>query len=281
LARQFIVMRSISFLSNAESVYGSDTVTRNKSLFFNGLQARYLGVTIPHLGGRVADHAHHLAQIEKLLGSHSLHGSESLCKLLRYLANQSLDHPGTSPKEYQIATEVFGRPKDFDPHLDSMVRVQAGRLRSKLAEYYASEGADDQILVEMPRGTYAVTFHDRPEGNGRGHVGAAHETASQAEGKSQTPRGWFSALAVLSVVLAAILAVATDRLLIRRTPEARPAGDGAAVPVALRVFWKGFLSGPQEPWIVFSNATTTPGLARFWRCMLWTRSSLNFTRVFA
>jgi hypothetical protein len=202
----------------------------------------------------VADHAHHLAQIEKLLGSHSLHGSESLCKLLRYLANQSLDHPGTSPKEYQIATEVFGRPKDFDPHLDSMVRVQAGRLRSKLAEYYASEGADDQILVEMPRGTYAVTFHDRPEGNGRGHVGAAHETASQAEGKSQTPRGWFTALAVLSVVLAAILAVATDRLLIRRTPEARPAGDGAAVPVALRVFWKGFLSGPQEPWIVFSNA---------------------------
>ena|SRR5438132_1378740 len=101
-------------------------------------------------------------QIEKLLSSHALHGSESLCKLLRYLAAQSLEHPGASPKEYQIATEVFGRQQDFDPHVDSTVRVQAGRLRTKLAEYYASEGADDQIIVELPKGTYALTFHPRP-----------------------------------------------------------------------------------------------------------------------
>jgi len=58
-----------------------------------------------------------------------LHGSESLCKLLRYLAKHALDHPGTPLKEYQIATEVFGRPADFDPQLDSTIRVQAGRLR--------------------------------------------------------------------------------------------------------------------------------------------------------
>src|ERR1700686_5712948 len=127
--------------------------------------------------GPVIERAQYLGQIEKLLGSHTLHGSEPLCKLLRYLANHSLDHPAASPKEYQIATEVFGRQKDFDPHLDSMVRVQAGPLRSKLAEYYASEGAEDQILVEMPRGNYALTFHDRPQGNGRNNVGAAPETA--------------------------------------------------------------------------------------------------------
>ena len=83
------------------------------------------------------------AQVGRLLVSHALHGSESLCKLLRYLAHYALEHPGTSPKEYQIATEVFGRPGDFDPHQDSMVRVQVARLRSKLAEYYASEGAHD------------------------------------------------------------------------------------------------------------------------------------------
>src|SRR5437667_11414396 len=104
----------------------------------------------------VTERAQNLAQIEKLLGSHTLHGSESLCKLLRYLASHSLDHPGLSPKEYQIATEVFGRQKDFDPHLDSMVRVQAGRLRTKLAEYYASEGADDQIMVELPEVPYGL-----------------------------------------------------------------------------------------------------------------------------
>ena len=70
-----------------------------------------------------------LAEIEKLVSSHVLHGSESLCKLLRYLAKHALDHPGTPIKEYQIATEVFGRSDDFDQQLDSMVRVQAGRLR--------------------------------------------------------------------------------------------------------------------------------------------------------
>ena len=101
--------------------------------------ASYVGVTMPERMVPVTEGAQNLAQIEKLLSSHTLHGSESLCKLLRYLASHSLDHPGLSPKEYQIATEVFGRQKDFDPHLDSMVRVQAGRLRTKLTEYYASD----------------------------------------------------------------------------------------------------------------------------------------------
>src|SRR5229473_355580 len=131
----------------------------------------YLGVTMPVAGVPVSDRAQQLAQIEKLLNSHALHGSESLCKLLRFLTNCAFEHPGISPKEYQIATEVFGRPKDFDPHLDSMVRVQVGRLRSKLAEYFASEGAEDPILVEMPKGNYALSFHVR-----------AHERKSEYAG---------------------------------------------------------------------------------------------------
>src|ERR1700693_6554610 len=98
----------------------------------------------------------YLAQIDRLVNSHVLHGSESLCKLLRYLANHALDHPGTSLKEYQIATEVFGRQSDFDPQLDSMVRVQAGRLRTKLAEHYSTAGASDATWVELPKGTYVL-----------------------------------------------------------------------------------------------------------------------------
>src|SRR5436305_9522808 len=97
-------------------------------------------------------------QIERLTKSHSLHSSESLCRLLRYLAEHSLDHPGLALKEYQIATEVLGRPPGFDPQSDSTVRVQAGRLRVKLAEYYAQEGANVPVLVEVPKGSYALTF---------------------------------------------------------------------------------------------------------------------------
>src|SRR6266853_200396 len=69
--------------------------------------------------------------------------------------------------EWLATRKISLRLKNSSAAIAFMVRVQAGRLRSKLAEYYASEGAEDQILVEMPRGNYALTFHDRPQGNGR------------------------------------------------------------------------------------------------------------------
>ena len=109
----------------------------------------------------IAEREQLLGQIDRLISSHVLHGSESLCKLLRYFADHALNHPGVPLKEYQIATEVFGRPADFDPQSDSTIRVQAGRLRMKLAEYYSSEGADDPLVVELPKGTYVLSFHQR------------------------------------------------------------------------------------------------------------------------
>ena len=123
----------------------------------------------------MADRALIQAQIEKLANSPVLHGSESLCKFLRYVAKHALEHPGAPLKEYQIATEVFGRDDDFDPQVDSMVRVQAGRLRAKLAEYYGGEGADDPIWVELPKGTYVLSFH--PQGAGpKNHASTANES---------------------------------------------------------------------------------------------------------
>src|SRR5215813_10853452 len=116
-----------------------------------------MAVTQVHLVGKEES----FQEIEKLVNSHILHGSESLCKLLKYLAEQALNHPGTSVKECQIATELFGRPAHFDPHTDATVRVQAGRLRIKLAEYYNSIGAQDSIVVELPKGSYALCFHHR------------------------------------------------------------------------------------------------------------------------
>ena len=101
-------------------------------------------------------------QIDRIIKSHSLRGSESLCKLLQYLAKQSVDHPDAPLKEYQIATEVYGRHADFDPQSDSTIRVQAGRLRLKLAEYYASEGAGDSIVVKIPKGSYHLMFEAKP-----------------------------------------------------------------------------------------------------------------------
>jgi len=197
------------------------------------------------------------AQIERLLTSRSLHGSDSLRKLLRYLAAQSSSHRGSSPKEYQIATEVFGRHEDFDPHLDSLVRVQAARLRVKLAEYYASEGTADPVVVELPKGTYGLRFHEREKGARPAELPASTVQADVAAGKgSDATRRWIIALVAFAMLLAASLAVAVDRLLLRRTGESIAAADDGSVPVApsIRTFWNGFLGGHDQPLVVFSNA---------------------------
>ena len=195
-----------------------------------------------------------LSQIDKLTSSHVLHGSESLCKLLRYLARHVLDHPGTSIKEYQIATEVFGRSADFDPQLDSMVRVQAGRLRVKLSEYYAGDGAEDPIIVELPKGTYVLAFHHRATMPAKAANGA-NGTAAHSASEAVVPRrNWIIAIASLTFLLAVAAVVILSLVSNRNSAQAGTSHDANTPPAAMRVFWNGFVSGSDEPWVIFSNA---------------------------
>ena len=185
------------------------------------------------------------AQIEKLNRSAILHGSESLCKLLRYLGEHYLDAPGTPLKEYRIATEVFGRPADFDPRLDSTVRVQTGRLRSKLAEYYSGEGALDRLLIEIPKGAYSLTYHVRPP--------AETPAPAPEPPKSPLPRtyplSWFFLSILIGVVMVGVVAFALTRYM---APQAA-AGSERPLP-SLKNFWGTFTSGPDAPLVVYSNA---------------------------
>ena len=192
-------------------------------------------------------------QVDKLIKSHSLRTSESLCKLLRYLAEHSLDHPGVALKEYQIATEVLGRSAGFDPQSDSTVRVQAGRLRVKLAEYYAHEGTEDLIVVEIPKGSYALTFHVRPSKAGvQPAISPIADAGEKREEPGRAIRGWAITVLILSVLLAATLSTIVSLLWQRaRTPVAA----SQAVPAAYQIFWSPFVTGPQQPWIIFSNGS--------------------------
>jgi hypothetical protein len=202
-------------------------------------------------GVSTQERTQYLAAVEKLATSHVLHGSESLCKLLRYLAEHCLQNPGVPVKEYQIATEVFGRPADFDPHLDSAIRVQAGRLRVKLGEYYASEGAKDPVVVEMPKGTYSLSFHVRPVPVNV-PVPAALEQKQERSRARHILFNWSAGVVALSLLLAAGVAA----LMVRwenRSLVASPSANSLA-PAVFRTFWGKFVSGPAEPWVVFSNA---------------------------
>ncbi len=199
----------------------------------------------------MSEHEQYLRQVEKLANSSVLHGSESLCKLLRYLARHAIEHPGTPLKEYQIATEEFGRPPEFDPAVDSMVRVQAGRLRTKLVEYYAGEGADDPLRIDLPKGAYTLSFHHRQPGEAHPHPSDFAEDDLHHASRTATPRDLLLAVVVLSVLLAAALIAL---FLTRREMPAASARNTEPAATSLQVFWKPFLRGPDEPWVVFSNA---------------------------
>jgi hypothetical protein len=99
-----------------------------------------------------------LAQLEKVLQARLMQGAESLRAFLRFVGERAIHQPEGQLKEYVIATEVFQRRSDYDPRIDSVVRVQAGRLRSKLLEYYATEGKDDKVLIDLPKGQYTPVF---------------------------------------------------------------------------------------------------------------------------
>src|SRR5512138_607006 len=107
-----------------------------------------------------------LAQLERILHSQILQGSESLRAFLRFVVQKTLDKQEDQLKEYTIATEVFGRGDQYSPRTDSVVRVQASRLRSKLQEYYFTEGKTDGVLIELPKGHYTPSFSYVHQGNG-------------------------------------------------------------------------------------------------------------------
>ena len=94
-------------------------------------------------------------QLGRILSSGPFLHSRRRQRFLEYIVTETLAGRGERLKGYNIAVEVFDRPESFDPAVDPLVRIEAARLRDKLREYYESEGQNDQIRVDLPKGAYA------------------------------------------------------------------------------------------------------------------------------
>lgn len=101
------------------------------------------------------------AQLERVVGSAIFKRSRRLRHFLRFAVEQTLQGRQDVLKEYSIGLEVFGKPETFDPRLDSIVRVEARRLRLMVDRYYATEGRNDGIRISFKPGGYVPTFHYR------------------------------------------------------------------------------------------------------------------------
>ena len=117
-------------------------------------------------------------QLERILGSQCFEQAGRSSKFLRFTVEQTLAGVGERLKGYTIAVEVFGRPADFDAQNDPLVRVEGGRLRRRLAEYYAGEGKRDQLRVDLPRGGYAVVWSYLPAAEPPARLERATDAAS-------------------------------------------------------------------------------------------------------
>jgi adenylate cyclase len=166
-----------------------------------------LGVDIPPEAVR--------AELDRVLASTGFQNAGRSSRLLRHVTEKTLAGDADQLKEYTVGVEVFDRDASYDPRIDSIVRVEAGRLRSRLDEYYANGGMSSEIRIEIPRGGYVPQFTRRaPDPSPNQVVPSAVS--------NRTPRALFILVAA-GVLLIAALAL----LFFART--SRPDGPAVAV----------------------------------------------------
>lgn len=102
-----------------------------------------------------------LRQVDRILHSEELRGSEVLRRLLRFLADKSVAGNADELKEYIVAIDGLGKPPSYDPRHNSAVRIQLSRLRQKLADYYRQEGHDDPVIIDVPKGRFKLAYELR------------------------------------------------------------------------------------------------------------------------
>src|SRR5450432_4834951 len=98
-------------------------------------------------------------QLNRILSSSAFKNSRVLSGFLKFVVDSTLAGKEMEIKEYSIGIQVLSRNIDFNPQLDSIVRIHAGRIRRGLKEYYYDCGRKDSVIIEIPKGSYIPVFH--------------------------------------------------------------------------------------------------------------------------
>jgi hypothetical protein len=187
------------------------------------------------------------AQVERLVRSKAFETSEVHRKLLQYLAEKSISGEDDRLKEYTIGLEAFGKPSTYDPKHDSIVRLQASRLRQKLSTYYQIEANGDPLLISLPKGAFKLSFEPRVETRLEPRLEPAvdlTEPKTDALAPAPQPRQrLLIALLAIAILWAAIATIAYLRV---RTPAAAASSPWNA---ELESVWSPFLKS-ERPLLV-------------------------------
>ncbi len=182
-----------------------------------------------------------LEQLERILSSPAFVSAQRLSRFLRYAVDQFIQGHGDELKEYSLGVAVFDKEESFDPRTDPIVRVEAGRLRTKLREYYAEAGRSDTIIIDLPKGSYLPQVRKRC---------AAVREGSEAQNRPG-PNLWRTAAIALALVLTVVA------FLWLRQPGGQLRQDESAesrllAPEFLPI-WKPFLVPGSKNFVVFGS----------------------------
>jgi hypothetical protein len=108
-------------------------------------------------------------QLSRIVESPLFRSAGRLRDFLTYVVLETLEGRGQCIKEYTIGTEVYRRSPLFNPKLDSIVRVEAVKLRTRLDEYYARQGSADQLVICVPKGGNIPEFRNPARSADQGH----------------------------------------------------------------------------------------------------------------
>ncbi|MBX3579579.1 MAG: hypothetical protein KF723_20430 [Rhizobiaceae bacterium] len=174
--------------------------------------------------------------LKRVLQSETFARSDRARKLLGYLVEREQAGDAERLKGFTIAMDVFGKDTDFDPSTDAVVRVQAGRLRELLTQYYANEGAADPLRIDIPRGGYVPSYSRarRPAVAARDEaaLGAADagSVPSAAVAASPRPAIVIGQVRLFWTAMAAVIAMLLFIVVRMVLPAAEPGMEAAAVP---------------------------------------------------
>ncbi len=223
---------------------------------------------LPHLDARTSACQELL---ERVVNSRELNRAQRLRELLCYLGKRSQKPQAGVLREQEIGAAVFGRPGEYDTSLDNIVRVNVSELRKRLAHYFMEEGANEPIVMEIPRGGYVPVFYARrataevaepepvpaPSPSDSETKTSEIKTSETKTLESKTAGTVPAALPASETIAPVAEVLATQR---RRTMERLLGlGLGLALAACAALIWQNYsLRAQIQPW------RTEPERAAFW-----------------
>jgi hypothetical protein len=184
--------------------------------------------------------------VERVLRSKTFRNAPSSRRLLKYLSDHSQAGDADQLKEYIIGIDAFGKSSDYDPRVDSTVRIQIGRLRQKLAEYYLEEGSADPLVVDLPKGGFSLICEPRTV------VPPAEAPVVEPVEFEPVQNPWRTAAIALAALLVVSLAAGAI-LYLKRPPAPLARSSAAAWSPELAELWAPFVSSGRALIIAVGN----------------------------